>query len=170
MKDCIGQASDEVEKKWMESEMAEYNTHGLFFYPDRLNDYVINGSFWSDYVFFHENEWEYVFYYPGQIIIVEDLYTLSFDGEKDIMKILKNNHEDAIENKKSIIVFFQDQTFEAANEFIDNRILNGFDPNILTQYDREMKKQQMSLRKMCQKHPEVKQLVKCLGLDIDSCL
>ena len=167
MKDCIGQASDEVEKNRLESEMAEYNTHGLFFYPNRMNDYAINGSFWSDYVFFHENEWEYVINYPGRIIIVEDLYTLSFDGEKDIVKILKYNHKDAIEKNTCIIVFVQNQNLEVANEFIENRLLNGFDPSILTQFAREMKRQQMSLRKMCQKHPELRQLMKCLGLDID---
>ena len=51
---CIEAASDELERNWLEQEMMEYNNHGFFFYPEELNDYVPNGSFWTNYVFFDE--------------------------------------------------------------------------------------------------------------------
>ena len=49
---CIEAASDELERNWLEQEMMEYNNPGFFFYPEELNDYVPNGSFWTNYVFF----------------------------------------------------------------------------------------------------------------------
>ena len=45
---CIEAASDELERNWLEQEMMEYNNHGFFWYPEELNDYVPNGSFWTN--------------------------------------------------------------------------------------------------------------------------
>ena len=53
-KKYVDMACDELERNWLEQEMAEYNTHGQFWYPEEMNDYVPNGSFWSNYVFFDE--------------------------------------------------------------------------------------------------------------------
>ena len=47
---CIEAASDELERNWLEQEMMEYNNHVFFWYPEELNDYVPNGSFWTNYV------------------------------------------------------------------------------------------------------------------------
>ena len=45
---CIEAASDELERNWLEQEMMEYNNHVFFWYPEELNDYVPNGSLWTN--------------------------------------------------------------------------------------------------------------------------
>ena len=45
---CLENATDEKERDWLEQEMMEYNNHGFFWYPEELNDYVPNGSFWTN--------------------------------------------------------------------------------------------------------------------------
>ena len=34
--------------------MTEYDNHGFFWYPEELNDFIPNGFFWNNYVFFDE--------------------------------------------------------------------------------------------------------------------
>ena len=51
---CIENAVNENERDWLEQEMMEYNNHGFFCHPEELNDYIPNGSFWHNYVYFDE--------------------------------------------------------------------------------------------------------------------
>ena len=37
--------------------MSEYNTHGFFWHPEEMNDYIETGSFWANYVHFNEEDW-----------------------------------------------------------------------------------------------------------------
>ena len=122
MNDCIGRASDENEKNWLESEMAEYKAHGLFFYPQEMNEFVEGGSFWAEYVHFRENIWENVPNYTKGVIIVDDMSTLSFDDEKDPLKIIQLNHEDAIDYKSTVIVFVHEKSFGTEKEFIESHL------------------------------------------------
>ena len=36
--------------------MLEYHTHGFFFYPEEMNDFVPNGPFWAEYVSFCDED------------------------------------------------------------------------------------------------------------------
>ena len=126
MNDCIGKASDENEKNWLESEMAEYNAHGLFFYPEEMNDFVEGRSFWTEYVYFRENQWEYIVNYSKEVIIVDDMNILSYyddNGEvKELLKILQLNHKEAIEFGSSVIVFVHENSFGTEKEFIESHL------------------------------------------------
>ena len=71
-KDCIDAACNENERNWLEQEMSEYNTHGFFFHPQEMNDYVENGSFWSNYVHFNDEKWLNFSCCPYNVVIIED--------------------------------------------------------------------------------------------------
>jgi len=126
MNDCVGRASDEYEKNWLESEMAEYNAHGLFFYPEEMNDFVEGGPFWIQYVYFQGNEWEGIANYSKDVIIVDDMNTLSYyddNGEmKELLNILQLNHEEAIEFGSTVIVFVHEKSFGTEKEFIESHL------------------------------------------------
>ena len=124
MKDCIEKASDENEKNWLEKEMEEYNAHGFFFHPQEMDDYVENGPFWSEYVTFDEYEdcWLGLHNLFNHAIIVEDISYLEYDDEKDLLRILQLNYEDAIRLKNTVIVLVQGGTFGTATEFIENHL------------------------------------------------
>jgi len=104
-KDCIDTASDENERNWLEQEMAEYNTHGLFFHPQEMNDYVENGPFWTDYVYFNDEEWLNFSCCPYDVVLIDDIRVLhDYEGETDLTKILPMVHADAIERNKTVVV------------------------------------------------------------------
>ncbi len=123
MKDFLDGASDENEKNWLEQEMSEYKEHGFFFYPEEMNDYVENGYFWRDTVAFLDD-----YYMPNIIniynsnIILEDIFELGYDDEKDFLKILQLNQEDAIRINTTMIIIVQEKDYGPATEFIENHL------------------------------------------------
>ena len=102
---CIGTASDDLERNWLEQEMSEYNTHGFFWVPDELNDYVPNGSFWRNYVSFDEFKMLSFTNSFSNIYLIDNLSELSYDGESDLQRILPLIEREAIYFKKTIVVF-----------------------------------------------------------------
>ena len=122
-KKCVDMASDELERNWLEQEMTEYNTHGQFWYPEEMNDYVPNGSFWTNYVFFDEfkvlsftNSFSYLY-------LIDNLSELKYDDiNDDNLSRLPSIEKEAIEYKKTIVVFIASPNIEMPREFVENHL------------------------------------------------
>ena len=104
-KKYVDMASDELERDWLKQEMTEYNTHGQFWYPEEMNDYVPNGSFWSNYVFFEEFKILSFTNTFANLYLIDNLSELWYEGECDIFQSLHSIEKEAIEYKKTFIVF-----------------------------------------------------------------
>ena len=124
MKDYLNGASDESERNWMEQEMSEYKEHGFFYYPEELNDYVENGYFWCDTAHFLDDlpSMPEIINFDNNNIILEDIFDLKYDGEKDLLKIFQLNQEDAIRINTTVIIFVQEKNYGPATEFIENHL------------------------------------------------
>lgn len=102
----IEATTSELERNWLEDELSEYNSHGFFWYPKDMNDYVPNGSFWSNYVFFDEFKILSFTNDFSNLILIDNLSDLWYDDEsEDISSLLPLIEKEAIEYKKTIIVF-----------------------------------------------------------------
>ena len=121
--DIIKSAHTENEKNWLEDEMSEYHTHGFFFHPDEMNDYVPNGSFWSEYVSFCEEDKLVLSNCPHRTVIVEDINALCYDDELVLPQILTLNNEEAIRNRYTVIVMVSAKNYGSATRFIDRHLL-----------------------------------------------
>lgn len=122
-KDCIDTACDENERNWLEQEMSEYNSHGFFFHPQEMNDYVEDGSFWSNYVHFNDEEWLNFSCCPYNVVLIEDIHVLcDYEGETDLANTLPLVHADAIERNKTIVVFMLDHASETTANFIETHL------------------------------------------------
>lgn len=122
-KKCVDMASDELERNWLEQEMTEYNTHGKFWYPEEMNDYVPNGSFWSNYVFFDEFKILSFTNDFSTLILIDNLSELWYDDESDIFKSLPSIEKEAIEFKKTMIVFVSSYDSCIDESYMDKRLL-----------------------------------------------
>ena len=102
---CIENAENENEREWLEQEMTEYNTHGFFWYPEELNEFVPNGSFWTDYVFFDEFKILSFTNSFSNLYLIDNLSELCHDFGSDYSLALTSIEQEAVEYKKTIIVF-----------------------------------------------------------------
>ena len=105
-KKCIEKAENENERDWLEQEMMEYNNHGFFWYPEELNDFIPNGSFWTNYVFFDEFKILSFTNSFSNLYLIDNLseLLLNVDGN-DLPQTLLSIEKEAVENKKTVIVF-----------------------------------------------------------------
>ena len=92
MKDYLEEATDQNERNWMEQEIIGYHEQ-------------------------HE-----IGNYNNDIIILEDINDLQYGDEKDLLKILQLNHEDAIEYKDTMIILVQEKSYGPATEFIETHL------------------------------------------------
>jgi len=122
MKDLIDEASDEDERNWLEREMSEYYEHGFFFYPEEMNDYVENGSFWKEDVYLGDDSNLSIFDYPSKVAIVEGIDYLLFEEEKDLKENFLAIHEDAIVYEKNVIVMVQEESDGSASDYIERNL------------------------------------------------
>lgn len=122
MKDRLDETSNKNERNWLEHEMSEYYEHGFFFYPEEMNDYVENGSFWKEDVYLGDDSILSIFDYPSKIAIVEGLNYLPFDDEMDLKENLLSIHKDVIEYGKSVIVLVQEKNYGLAAELIQTHL------------------------------------------------
>ena len=99
---CMENASEETERNWMEQELSEYNTHGFFCSMEELNDYVPKGSFWNSNVIIDEFN---IFYINNSKIQLIDNISELFEEENDISKVYQMLEQEAIDYKKTIIIF-----------------------------------------------------------------
>ena len=102
---CVDMASDELERNWLEQEMTEYNSHGFFWYPEDMNDYLPNGSFWSNYVFIDEFKILRFTNDFSNLILIDNLSELRYDGDRELSQSLPLIEKEAVEYKKTFIVF-----------------------------------------------------------------
>ena len=122
-KKFVDMASDELERNWLEQEMTEYNTHGQFWYPEEMNDYVPNGSFWSNYVFFDEFKILSFTNTFSNMYLIDNLSELWYDDKsEDILSRLPSIEKEAIEYKKTFIVFVSSPNTEIPSEFVENHL------------------------------------------------
>ena len=102
---CIEKAENENERNWLEREMAEYDNHGFFWYPEELNDYIPNGFFWTNYVYFDEFKILSFTNSFSNLYLIDNLSELYLDDEGDFSRTLLSIEKEAVEYKKTIIVF-----------------------------------------------------------------
>lgn len=121
--DCIGSASDENERNWLEQEMSEYNTHGFFWYPEEMNDYIDNGLFWINYAIFKENSLR-LLNCVHRVILVDDLKDLEYEGESRLLNILALIDIDAKQYQKSVVIFLSESYPSEIRRFVEMRLLN----------------------------------------------
>ena len=113
----------ELERNWLEQEMTEYNTHGQFWYPEEMNDYVPNGSFWSNYVFFDEFKILSFSNTFSNLYIIDNLSDLWYDEiNDDNLSRLPLIEKEAIEYKKTLVVFIASPNIEIPSEFVENHL------------------------------------------------
>ena len=120
---CIENAEDENERDWLEQEMSEYNTHGFFWYPEELNDYVPNGSFWSDYVFFDEFKILSFTNSFSDLYLIDNLSELCLDDEGNLSRTLLSIEREAVEYKKTIIVFVSPYDSYSKENYVKDHLL-----------------------------------------------
>ena len=116
---CVDMASDELERNWLEQEMMEYNNHGFFWHPEELNDYIPNGSFWSNYVYFDEYKILSFTNIFSNLYLIDNLCDLYLDYGSDFSQVLTSIEQEAIEHKKTIIVFVSpnDSYYDSTRNF-----------------------------------------------------
>ena len=71
-KNYIENATDELEREWLEQELKEYNTHDHFWYPPEMNQYATTGVFWSHDALFLDYEWLMLPSCGNDIVLVDD--------------------------------------------------------------------------------------------------
>ena len=121
--DCIGSASDENERNWLEQEMSEYNTHGFFWYPEEMNDYIDNGPFWNSYAVFKEDSLR-LLSCVHRLILVDGLNDLEYEEETCLLNILAMIDVDAKMYQKSVVIFFSESYPSEIKKFVEMRLLN----------------------------------------------
>lgn len=116
---CIENAENENERDWLEQEMTEYDNHGFFWYPEELNDYVPNGSFWTTYVYLDEFKILSFTNSFSHLYLIDNLCDLYLDYGNDISQALTSIEQEAMEYKKTIIVFVSpnDSYYDRTRDF-----------------------------------------------------
>ena len=120
---CIEAASDELERNWLEQEMMEYNNHGFFWYPEEMNDYVPNGSFWTNYVYFDEFKVLSFTNTFSNLYLIDNLSELRYDGDSELSQSLPLIEKEAIEFKKTMIVFVSSYDSRIDESYMNKRLL-----------------------------------------------
>ena len=116
---CLVNAENESEREWLEQEMTEYNTHGFFWYPEELNNFIPNGFFWTNYVFFDEFKILSFTNSFSHLYLIDNLSELSHDYGSDYSRALTYIEQEAVEYKKTIIVFVtpNDSYYDSTRDF-----------------------------------------------------
>ena len=116
---CLENATDEKERDWLEQEMMEYNNHGFFWYPEELNDFIPNGSFWRNYVCFDEFKILSFTNCFSNLYLIDNLLELSHDYGSDYSQALTSIEQEAVEHNKTIIVFVSpnDSYYDSTRDF-----------------------------------------------------
>ena len=116
---CLENATDEKERDWLEQEMMEYNNHGFFWYSEELNDFIPNGSFWRNYVYFDEFKILSFSNSFSNLYLIDNLLELSHDYGSDYSQALTSIEQEAVEHNKTIIVFVSpnDSYYDSTRDF-----------------------------------------------------
>lgn len=121
----IEATANELGRNWLEDELSEYNSHGFFWYPENMNDYLPNGSFWSNYVFFDSFKILSFTNDSSDLILIDNLSDLWYEDvrEGDKSSLLPLIEKEAIEYKKTIIVFVSSYDSCIDESYMNRRLL-----------------------------------------------
>ena len=99
--------------------MTEYDNHGFFWFPEELNDFIPNGSFWYNYVYFDEFKILSFTNSFSNLYLIDNLLELSHDYGSDYSQTLTSIEQEAVEYKKTIIVFVtpNDSYYDSTRDF-----------------------------------------------------
>lgn len=99
--------------------MTEYDNHGFFWYPEELNDFIPNGSFWTNYVHFDEYKILSFTNSFSNLYLIDNLSELIIDYGSDCSQALTSIDQEAVEYKKTIIVFVSpnDSYYDSTRDF-----------------------------------------------------
>lgn len=99
--------------------MTEYDNHGFFWFPEELNDFIPNGSFWHNYVYFDEFKILSFTNSFSNLYLIDNLLELSHDYGSDYSQTLTSIEQEAVEYKKTIIVFVtpNDSYYDSTRDF-----------------------------------------------------
>ena len=116
---CLENANTENERNWLEQEMMEYNNHGFFWYPEELNDFIPNGSFWRNYVDIDEFKVLSFTNSFSHLYLIDNLSELSHDYGSVYSRALTSIEQEAVEYKKTIIAFVtpNDSYYDSTRDF-----------------------------------------------------
>lgn len=116
---CIENAPDITERVWLEQAMSEYNTHGLICHPEERNEFIPDDSFWSEYVFFDEFKILSFTNSFSHLYLIDNLSELWLDDEGNLSQSLLSIEKEAVEYKKTIIVFVSpnDSYYDSTRDF-----------------------------------------------------
>ena len=97
----------------------EYNNHGFFWYPEELNDFIPNGSFWRNYVYFDEFKILSFTNSFSHLYLIDNLSELSHDYGSYYSRALTSIEQEAVEYKKTIIAFVtpNDSYYDSTRDF-----------------------------------------------------
>lgn len=104
-KDCIENASGELEREWLEQELMEYNTHDHFWYPPEMNQYTSKGFFWSNEALFVDDKWLMLHSCSHDVVLLDDLSALWWGNEIDKHKMLLDVEKEAKHRNTTVIIF-----------------------------------------------------------------
>ena len=99
---CIENATEETERNWLEQELKEYSTHGYFCSMEELNEYVPRGCFWNSNVII--DDFNIFNIYNSNVQLIDNITEL-FNEESDLSKVYQTLEQEAINYKKTIIIF-----------------------------------------------------------------
>ena len=119
---CLENANTENERNWLEQEMMEYNNHGFFWYPEELNDFIPNGSFWTNFVYFDEFKILSFTNSFSNLYLIDNLSELLLDNEGGLSRTLPSIEKEAVEYQKTIIVFVSSNDSYANESYIKNHL------------------------------------------------
>lgn len=123
VKDLIDSTSDENERGWLEQEVTEHRTHGFFWYPEEMNDYVEQDYFWKNQVVVHEIS----FFAPRNCCfltaIIDSITELYYEEETDLAKSLLLHEQDFLEYGCAAIVFVSNHYSGSVADFIESHLL-----------------------------------------------
>ena len=99
--------------------MTEYDNHGFFWYPEELNDFIPNGSFWHNYVYFDEFKILSFTNSFSNLYLIDNLLELSHDYGSDYSQALTSIEQEAVGHNKTIIVFVSpnDYYYDSTRDF-----------------------------------------------------
>ena len=85
--------------------MTEYDNHGFFSYSEELNDFIPNGFYWNNYVYFDEFEILSFTNSFSNLCLIDNFCDLYHDYGSVFLQALTSIEQEAVEYKKTIIVF-----------------------------------------------------------------
>lgn len=112
------------ERLWIENDLSYYYECGSFWIENELNDYLPGGVFWEGQVWIHDYDSLFIENSERETILLDDINTLYTQSYISLEGALRHTARRALQEKKSVFVFVNDNPSNLTNEFIRNRLIN----------------------------------------------